>query len=836
MGKLASGLCLSASVISFMGAAIPVMAQTHPADTADARRGVGEAEIGDIVVTARRHEEVLQEVPVAITALSGDALAERSVVSVDQLRNFAPALNVSGQDRGDATFYIRGQGPGVLGGGQRNFTSVATYFAEVPTPIAGSGMFYDLANVQVLKGPQGTLFGRNTTGGAVLFEPTKPTFDLGGYVKGSYGNYDYHELEGVLNLPIVEDLLAIRLAGDYGRRHGFTRNVLTGQRLDSRNNDSYRISVLLTPTPDIENVTIVDSNYRDNSGSGQLLRQVYPAANLGILPNPLLFGPTATPETIGLSEFLGLPPSFNLTAGSPSSSYIACLQVALPGCATGPFGNAVAALQAAVVNGGLGLSGLTPEQFAAAQAQQEALGIRRIANPRYQYRRTRDLGVTNKTTWQLSDDITLKNIFSFRKEKTAETLELSGPLSYLYSFYPAGTKPYVRGFEQYTEEFQIQGKAPDIGLSYILGYYHEQAKPGIRQAYRSYSFGSVVSTIQDYDDKSDAVFGHIEFDIAEGLQFSGGVRYTWDSRFASSSKLLDDGTCNQPDPSQFDPATGMAPNVCPQSARAHFSAATGDATIQYKITQRILAYAAYRHGYKSGGFNLPAPTADTRTFAPETVDDIELGLKADWDIGVPLRTNISLFRDKYKDIQIAQGVISGGTFVSAVQNAGRAINKGFEFEGTIVPFQGFSLSGFVSYLDAKCQVNAGAACRLGRQIAYQPHWKYSINGQYRLPLPGETDVTLFASYSFTGKVNTSDSNASAVGLKDSFPGYGTFDARIEWHDAIARGIDLALFGTNLTNKDYLVGGYSVATDLGTDAILAGEPRMYGVSAKYRFEL
>jgi len=833
MRKPTAVLCLAAGAITMTTAAPPAFAQANaPGRTDD--RGAAEAEIGDIVVTARRHEEALQKVPVAITALSGNALAERSVVSVDQLRNFAPALNISGQDRGEATFYIRGQGPGVLGGGQRNFTSVATYFAEVPTPIAGSGMIYDLSSVQVLKGPQGTLFGRNTTGGAVLFEPAKPRFDLDAYLKGSFGNYRYRELEAMLNLPIVPDLLAVRLAGDVGRRRGFTRNVITGQRLDSRNNDSYRVSLLFTPTPDIENLTIVDSNFRDNSGSGQILRQVYPGANLGSLPNPLLYGPGATPATIGLSNLLGLPQSFALIAGSPSSSYIACLQYPLPGCATGPFGGTVAALQAAAANGGFGLSGLTPEQFQAALAQQRALGIRRIANPRRQYRRNRDLGVTNKTSWQVSDTITLKNIFSYRKEKTAETLDLSGPLSYIYSVYPAGSEPYVRGFEQYTEEFQIQGRMPDIGLSYILGYYHEQAKPGMRQHYRSYSFGSIISTIQDYDDRSDALFGHIEYNITKDLQLSGGIRYTRDKRFASSSKLTDDGTCNQPDPSQFDPATGLTPNVCPQSARTHFSAVTGDATLQYTINQRMLVYGAYRHGYKSGGFNLPAPTADTRVFKPETVDDFELGLKGDWDVGVPLRTNISLFYDKYRNIQISQGVFSGGTLVSAVLNAGRAINKGFEFEGTIVPFPGLTLSGFASYLDAKCQVNAGEACRIGRQIAYQPHWKYAVNGQYRLPLPGDTHVTLFASYSYTGKVNTSDANANAFGLKDRFAGYGLLDARIEWSDAIAKGIDLALFGTNLTNKGYFIGGYSLATDLGVDAILAGEPRMYGMSVKLRF--
>jgi iron complex outermembrane receptor protein len=759
---------------------------------------------GDIVVTARRRAETLQSVPVAITALSNDALAQRSITSVDQLRTAAPALNISAQDRGEATFYIRGQGPGIVGGGQRSFTSVATYFAEVPTPIAGTGQLYDLTSVQVLKGPQGTLFGRNTTGGAVLFEPNRPTWEFGGYLKASYGNYDYKEVEAALNLPIVQDILSVRVAADLARRDGFTRSVLTNQRLDSRNNDSYRVSVLLTPAAGLENLTIVDSNYRNNSGSGLILTQVYPSATVGSVP-------------------LGPGFSLPLRVGSPADSFIGCLSFALPGCAPG---GAAGAVGAAIANGGFGLSGVTPDQFRAALAQQQALGVRNALEPALLYRRIRDFGITNKTSFAINDNITLKNIVSFRKQKIAEVNNISGPFKFLNSVYPGNSVPYVRGFEQITEEFQVQGKSADLGLAYIIGYYHEQAKPGFRQSYRSNGFGTITNTHQDYNDKSDAVFAHAELNITPKLQISGGIRHTWDKRYALSTVTFDDGSCNQ-----VDPATGIL--VCPASGKARFRALTGDATVQYKITPSVLTYLSYRHGYKSGGFNLPAPTADTSVFRPETVNDIELGLKADWDIGFPLRTNISVFRDKYKDIQIALPLLVNNAVISAIQNAASAINKGFELEATVVPVRGVTLSGYASYLSAECQVDAGAACRRNRQIAYQPRWKYGVSGVVKLPVD-PANITLAADYSFTSKVTTSDPDARSIGLSDTYPGYGIVNARLEWRDAIRPGLDLSLFATNITDKVYIVGGYPLASFLGISTALFGDPRTYGASIRFRF--
>ncbi len=181
-------------------------------------------------MTARRREESLQDVPVAITALSTADLENKMLRQVDDLKNFVPGLHVQGLKRDDSTIYIRGQGPGSQVTGQRNFSSIATYFAEVPTTIAGPGVFFDLTNVQVLKGPQGTLFGRNTTGGAVLFEPAAPTWDNEGYAQVQFGNYSMKQFNGVLNVAPVPDKVAIRSPGSGSRLSSMANRACTACR------------------------------------------------------------------------------------------------------------------------------------------------------------------------------------------------------------------------------------------------------------------------------------------------------------------------------------------------------------------------------------------------------------------------------------------------------------------------------------------------------------------------------------------------------------------------------------------------------------------------------
>src|SRR3954470_8701018 len=160
--------------------------------TAQTQGGGG---LEEIVVTARRREENIQSVPVAVNAFSAEAIREKNIYSVVQLQALTPSYNSNNYQGRESA----------LAPHLRSLPGVRTYFAEAPSPIAGLGAFYDLQNVQVLVGPQGTLFGLNAAGGAVLREPKRPTNEFEGYIQGTYGSYNQREVEGAINVPIVDD-------------------------------------------------------------------------------------------------------------------------------------------------------------------------------------------------------------------------------------------------------------------------------------------------------------------------------------------------------------------------------------------------------------------------------------------------------------------------------------------------------------------------------------------------------------------------------------------------------------------------------------------------------
>ncbi|HKT78154.1 MAG TPA: TonB-dependent receptor plug domain-containing protein, partial [Sphingobium sp.] len=217
----------------------------------------------DIIVTARRSEERLQDVPISITVFNQEQLTKRNVAVATDLATYTPSLSVNqryGPEK--ASFAIRGFN-------QTNNTAptVGMYFAEVVGVRAqggttsgntvGAGAFTDLANVQVLKGPQGTLFGRNTTGGAILLTPQKPTGEFGGFVEGTYGNYDQVRLTGALNIPLA-DTFKVRLTVERNSRDGYMKNhAAVGARDFNDINYWYgRLSVVADLTPNLENYMI----------------------------------------------------------------------------------------------------------------------------------------------------------------------------------------------------------------------------------------------------------------------------------------------------------------------------------------------------------------------------------------------------------------------------------------------------------------------------------------------------------------------------------------------------------------------------------------------------
>lgn len=453
----------------------------------DKQAPAGKSEFQDrdeIIVNARRKEEILRDVPIAISVTSQEELTKRNIQSIDDLQVTTPSLILSGPYRNTPLVSIRGQGGYTPGG----IPSVILYMNEVPfatSAQAGSpggalganGLFYDLENVQVAKGPQGTLFGRNTTGGAILIQSRKPTYQFGGHVTGTVGNYHDHEFDIALNMPLVADKLALRIASHGQERKGFTMAQSTpghpnGLDLDDTRNFSVRGS-LLANFGSVENLTIVDYLKVNHNGVSNILK--------GVNPNPM----------------------------HPVNLYF-------PG-------------------------------LAALVAQQDALGVRKVlplsADMGGFLRRW---SITNTTTVTLSDTVTAKNIFSYSRARYAQTIDGDGTIYPFFDPIQSQSVPYVT--RQFSEELQLQGdKSLGGKLDWVVGFFYlKQPEEDFFTSHINVTYGAPKVVGFKQFESSKAIYAQGDYYLTPKLSATVGVRYTWETIGRASREVRLNGTCVSP--------------------------------------------------------------------------------------------------------------------------------------------------------------------------------------------------------------------------------------------------------------------------------------------------
>ena len=786
-------LAVSVSVIALAPAygtrAQPAEPQASQADTSG---------LEEIVVTARRREEKLQSVPVSITAFSTADLQQKSVTSVQDLQYNVPSLSITGQNRDDAEFTLRGLSGGPVASGDRLTQSVATYFDQVVTNQAGPGVFYDLENVQVLKGPQGTLFGRNTTGGAVLFEPKKPVNDFEGYIQAQLGNYNDEEFEGVINVPIVSDKLLLRVSGNLARRDGYTQNVPTNQDLDDRNYEAWRVSLTWRPTDDFENSVVYNGIYKNENGSSHVLYYLNPNTVLSTLSVP------------GFGKF-------DVTLGDgPAVSGL-----------TGP--NAAATFFAGIAAGHK-FSLYPSDSYASVLARQQAAGIRTVFSDLRNEDKEYNWGVTDIATYNVSDDVTIKNIFGYRSDKQLQSYDYGDSILPLLRVTNTDADGWTANNEQWTDELQLQGKSLGGNLSWIAGTYFEFIHPGGFAQLLNQAFGVPANRLTHQVDLSRSVFGQADYDFGgvadalAGLKLTLGYRYTWDNRTESSTTYDLPHICTQGDPVS-----------CTVSGSAEFHAPTWTVGLDYQVDPQTLLYVTSRRGFQSGGFNLPAPTAATLSYRPEYVTDVETGIKSDWNIyGVKLRTNADYYHEWFSNLQESVGVATAtGGIVTATENAAKASIDGFEFEGTLIPIKDVELSGFYSFTQAVFDdyISPTYGNLSGTQFFEVPKNKWGVTARYYLPVDETVgNLSITATYSYQ-EHTTSPTPADPI--YGTLPGYGLLNLSVDWTNVYGQPIDASFFMSNALNKVYNIGGYPIDS-LGIASALYGEPRMFGFRVKYRF--
>jgi iron complex outermembrane recepter protein len=305
-----------------------VMADTTSDTSNNATANQQTPKLEEVIVTARRREENEQRVPIAITTLSPQTIQDNNIATIQDVQYLVPSLSVStgnvGQ-RDSANVAIRGQGYGSIAGQP----AVAMYLNEVPIvtdfdgQIAGGpGLFFDLENAQVLKGPQGTLFGRNTMGGAVLLQTARPTNDFGGSIQLGYGNYNDREINGEINLPIINDKLLVRIAFNGQVRDGFTHvesmpGYPNGLDLDNRDFKAVRGTVTFKPIEAVQNDTIVTYQDYTSHGSADFLTTVdTSSAGTANSTYPTLLAQLAQQQALGARTHIPIDTDLNGTGGS----------------------------------------------------------------------------------------------------------------------------------------------------------------------------------------------------------------------------------------------------------------------------------------------------------------------------------------------------------------------------------------------------------------------------------------------------------------------------------------------------------------------------------------
>ncbi|MEO5640921.1 MAG: TonB-dependent receptor [Sphingomicrobium sp.] len=804
---------LAAGSCSALITAMPAMAQTAPpAAPASAATSVGEAApVGDIIVTARRREEALQDVPISVTAISGNVLQARGVTDLTSLPVPSLSATSNGPNRKALLYSIRGQRSSELQ--LLTDPAVGTYFAEVvqPRPYGFGSTLFDISSIQVLKGVQGTLFGRNVTGGAVLIEPNAPTSKLEGRLTASIGNLNLRQLEGFVNLPLGEGA-ALRLTGQRRKRDGYVRDITTGMRLEDDNFTALRGSLRVGSGP-FRSTTIIDWLKANENGAAP----------------------------IGSDHALGLPGT-----GINDANFFRS-------CRTRGVLTAIGSQECASLGG---LATPVAQQYRDSAARLAAGGPLTVATGRggrldpinlAPFSHLRNWGITNKTLFDLAPGITLKNIASYRKIDFSRYSDLDGVPAFLIN---SVQNTHVK---QYSEELQLQGAAADKKLTYTLGAYYflekgtDGADPGSQfpelTILGAIAAGAPLNPLtapasifllrDNADARSQTYAGYAAgtYKFTDQLSVAAGIRYTVDKRQATLFPTRG-GRCTY-DPDGAGPGPALATNACFRTNSLKSNQFTYDLTLQYEPTSALTAYISTRKGFRAGGFSLRAKSdAEFAPFKPEKVQEYEVGLKNRFDVGGGvLETTAAAFYQDYKNVQKGIARLVNGAVITVITNTTAQKNYGGEFEANLALRNGLTLSGYYSYVGAKIKT-LGDPSLIGTYVLQgTPHHQAGANLNYRvLSLPPSAGKLSFnANLAWRSRQHLDDRDASA-----DQPAYALVNLSVDLGNIGGSGIGAGLFADNVFDKRYRVGVVSLLDSTGTQTSLFGPPRTYGARLSFSF--
>lgn len=789
MGKLTKHLllCATGTSLALLGsnaaqAQDSAQAETAPTPATD-----------EIIVTAQFRAQNLQDTPLAITAVSSEMMEARSQTNVQEIAAQAPGLNLQPNNANfgpSMAASIRGVGqndpsPAVEPG-------VGLYIDDVYYPSLTGALFdlLDLDRVEVLRGPQGTLAGRNSIGGALKLYSKRPKGSDTGLVQATYGSRNRQDIRASFDLGITEDL-SFRLAAASKTQGGYVDVVDFGcaNPQGSANNPATGGIPALRPTGDCVVGKQGDINYQAIRGQLRF--------NHGDI-DVMLSADYVTDDR-------AMSPTVLLSANNLAT-----------GAIRGPYTNVP-----------------FDSRFICGRFCNYATGVQQATSSALMpYETTRPLeshysgyGLSAHIDLTLTDNLKLSSITGYRsfKSRYASDADVS-PL-------PVNFSENNFDVEFFSQELRLSGTALDDRVNYTLGGYYSDMKTVLANVldlrYASLQFASLGD---DVPASSIAGFANVSFEVTDGLTLNGGIRRTHEEKDYKFSRRFANGSTGQPRVGSLDGQVG------------EYAVSRWDyrANVQYAWTRDLMTYVQYSTGYKGGGIN-PRPffPSQVQPFGPEILKAWEFGLKADWLDG-RVRTNLSAYYNKYKDIQLVLTSCPQFTPGNAVApcamtaNAGDANVKGIEFETTLRPVDGLLIDGSVSYIDFEYTRIAAAAAgatgvRLTDVTPFTSDWKWSIGAQYEFAVDDNNAIIPRFDIAYQSGFYTAARNDPTSYV----PSYTISNARLTWRNT-AKDFDVSLAVTNVFNKYYLLTLFDQTAGQGSVAGMPGRPREWALTVTKRF--
>jgi iron complex outermembrane recepter protein len=770
-------------------AATAARAQTTPAASSTTSSDV----LQEVVVTAQFRTQRLQDAPIAITAVNSAMLEARGDVNLVDVSNQAPNVNL--RETGGA--FGPGMSASIRGVGQADFDpalepGVGIYIDDVYYPSLTGANFdlLDVDRVEILRGPQGVLGGRNSEGGAVKLYSQKPNETDGGSMQAAWGSRDLIEFRGVGNMALIKDTLFLRVSAVDKKQNGYVTRYDYGclypnsgipnssQQADcvsgkqgGKDYSAGRAALRWLANDKLEVNYSIDATIDDSEVAATVLQAVNPNASGAVASNTY-----------------GVPYTSAFVPPNPWSSYASFTDVR-------PDGTVVN--YAPTTHTKVWGNNLTADYRVT-----DLVSIKSITA----YREFDSRWVEDNDISPLSGSLGAEHIWN---HSFSQELRLNGTISLLD--YTVGGY-YFKQVSTYATHQMLNyvGQFP----SFIPGLCSGTTAPTC--IFEFYSKGDVVSA------SSYAGFLNGSLHLTDALTLNLGLRETKESKDYTYSRLNVDGQTSLG-------LTTLNGFTGPYSG----SKFDWRANLQYRWSDQLMTYVSASTGFKGGGIN-PRPFIPTQvvSFKPESLNAYEIGAKSDF-LDRKVRVNVSAFYNKFKDIQLALlscPQFSGGSTTqpcAAIVNAGNADIKGAEFETEVHPVAGLSADASVSYLTFKyTKLDANTGIPPGSEAPGTIHWKWSTGIQYEYTLSGGSSVTPRFDFSFTGGFNTNSRTAPT----NRVSGYHLGNARITWRSPEDTW-EAALVGANVFNEVYYISNFDLTASSGAEYGLLAPPREFSIQVK-----